>query len=220
MPQWMTRLRKLFGSAAVSRPGEPPQAGQPDPGSPRESFFERLLPGALATGGLGDEQRSVVLQCFATDTCERLLLLEKHARRNEDAECFRLLGVVRRQIAEGTRRARALELEEQLRQRARSLSDEDERGILLGGVFQLAAEDPEDMADRAFTHTMLRLVRHGGPFVDMVRARERAWHEARLTWWITRGVHLPDMYLTYSDEVSAGVPEDASVHHGIRMSDR
>ncbi|MBA3549412.1 MAG: hypothetical protein H0T76_23300 [Nannocystis sp.] len=51
---------------------------------------------------LGELQRAKVLQCFATDGCERLLRREQQLRGNEDAECFQMLADIRRHIAAGT----------------------------------------------------------------------------------------------------------------------
>ena len=71
------------------------------------------------------------------------------------------------------------------------------------------------MADQTFLYTMLRMVRYGGPFVDEVRKNERAWHEARLDWWVREGARLADMALVHVDEAAAGVPDQASMLHGL-----
>ncbi|MFT3767246.1 MAG: hypothetical protein QM820_17245 [Minicystis sp.] len=104
------------------------------------------------------------------------------------------------------------------RRRPRSLGEDDARYLLWTSLFQLCARDPEQMADQAFFYTMLRMVRYGGPFVDMVRARQRAWHEARLIFWLQHGARLEDMAAVYATTPTVRVPEEASLQHGIRPS--
>lgn len=92
----------------------------------------------------------------------------------------------------------------------------DERHILCDSLQQLLAEDPEQMADQSFLHTMLRMVRYGGPFVDEVREHERTWHEARLLWWVREGARLATIASVDTDGAAADVPDAASMHVGLR----
>jgi hypothetical protein len=192
-----------------------PVVEAPPPPEPQPTLFERLLGDEGGHQALSEAQRARVLAFFATDSCGRFLLLEKHHRRNEHAEIARLLGLVRQAIAGGSWPAERAEIEQGLQRSMEGIDRDDERGLLAGALFQLLGDDPAEMADFAMLYTMLRLVRHAGPFVDMARKGERAWHEARLRFWITRGVHLADPLQVYADEPGAGVPEEAIMLHGF-----
>jgi hypothetical protein len=189
---------------------EEPAANEPEP-----TLFQRLLGDEAGDEALSEAERARVLAFFATDSCGRCLLLEKHHRRNEHAEIERLLGLVRQAIAEGGWPARRTEIEQDLQRIMEGIDRDDERGLLAGALYQLLGGEPAEMADFAFLYTMLRLARYAGPFVDMARKGERAWHEARLRFWITRGIHLADPLLVYADEAGAGVPEEAIMLHGF-----
>jgi hypothetical protein len=187
-------------------------------GRPLGLFYFRLLGQGASEYRLTKAQQAMVLQYFAMDSCARLLLLEKHVRGNEDSDCSHVLAELRQQVAQKNRTRNLQELQSRLRDRIRVLEATDQRLILWEALFQLLAEHPEEMADHAFSHTMLRMVRYGGPFVDAVRQRERIWHEARLKWWICFGTRLSDPASVYADEAAAGVPVEACLQYRIPAS--
>lgn len=212
MRRLLTFVRNLLGSAPVADAPATPSASEP---AAPPSFFNKLLGDAVSLTHLDATQRATVLQLFATDSSERLLRLEQHLRGNADAGCFEMLADIRDHIAAGTHAAHAPALEQQLRATAVALDPTDARGILWDSLLQLLVGDPEQIAAQTFFYTMLRMVRYGGSFVDQVRKHERAWHEARMRWWVNEGARLADIALAHTDEAAAGVPDEARMLHGF-----
>jgi hypothetical protein len=214
----LERGKSLFRKAGTAPP-EKAQCSSSEPAhaAPVRSMFERLGD-AASLAPRDPAQRAVVLQCFATDICERHLLLEKIFRGNEDADCFRLLGVIRRWIADQRHAEHVAELLDLLRQKAEALPDTDQRRILYGALLQLCSDDPEEMADHAWMYMSLRLVRYAGPFVDEARRKNADWLAARLLWWVQHGVRLDDMSSVYVEGTTVRVPDEALLLHGIQRT--
>lgn len=165
---------------------------------------------------LNNQQISIIYQFFATDTCERCLLLEKAYRNNESPSCWKYLTTIRNLIYKEPKFEIKKQLEEAWAKEYITLNMEDQKRVLFESVLQLFIEEPEERADAAFLFTMLRLVRYAGPWVDIAREREAEWHAQRIRWWVEKGIFLDNKELVYTEsEQLLEIPETASLHYKI-----
>lgn len=164
------------------------------------------------------EKRRLVLELCATDSVERLLLLEKYLRSNDSPACADWLSRIRRLIVDGSRMAHVAEIAQEIERERATLAEEDPGQLLWIGLEQLLIADSENMEREAYTRLSLMMTRYGATNVDDVRARNAAWYGRRLRWWVDRGIELHDRLEPYGRRGYL-LPADVRLGHDINGMD-